>query len=383
MPSSPEVSAQADKSAAKRAAAQSPIDLQLLLKAPSKLFETIQDQLRIRFEFGPEFIGDLNRIEVGPTPRSCVYNEGPHSLWHYPAQAEKRLGPVLLVYSLINRPYIFDLRPNRSLIAFLCQQGYDVYLIDWGDPAPEMSQTSLGELITGVLRRCVRKVQRMSYRKQILLLGYCMGATFAAMYAAYRPQDISRMALLTPILGNDADGQLQRIAARQEFGKELFDGQIVSGRQLKFFFNALKPAGVLKKERDFWQNYDSEVFLDHFLPVEKWSNDTPDLPGKAFGEFVDIVIRKDALKTGTISLDGHELDFGKITMPVLAVVARHDWIIPASSLRTCGEVLKRAQYTPYELKGGHIGLVVGRSASVLWKDLSAFLQGETVTSPVK
>lgn len=352
-------------------------------RSPLKLLETLQDQLRIRFEYGPEFIGDLARIDVGPTPRSCVYGEGPHSLWHYPAQGEVARGPVLLVYSLINRPYIFDLRPGRSLIAFLCQQGYDVYLVDWGDPTPEMSHTSLDELITGVLYRCVRKVQRLSRQRQIPLLGYCMGATFAAMYAAYRPQDISRMALLTPILGNDAEGQLQRIASRQDFGGGLFDNQIVSGRQLKFFFNALKPAGVLKKERDFWQNYDSETFLDHFLPVEKWSNDTPDLPGKAFGEFTELVIRRDALKQGQVELDHHRLDFDAIRFPVLAVVARHDWIIPASSLQTCGEVLRHAEYTPYELKGGHIGLVVGRSAGVLWQDLDAFLQGETVASPAR
>lgn len=362
----------------------SKLDLSKLTQAPTRLLQTLQDQLRIRLQYGPEFIGDLAQIEVGPTPRSCVYSEGPFRLYHYPAQTEGQpgLGPVLLVYSLINRPYIFDLRPKRSLIEFLCQQGHDVYLVDWGDPTPEMGLTSLGELITGVLRRCVRKVQRLSRQQAIPLLGYCMGATFAAMYAAYRPQDISRLALLTPILGNDADGQLQRIANGQKLEAGLLDGQLVSGRQLKWFFNAVKPAGVLKKERDFWQNYDSDAFLEHFLPVEKWSNDTPDLPGKAFGEFVEVVIRQDALKAGQVTLDGHLLDFHAITFPVLAVVAKHDWIIPASSLKTCEQVLAKADFTPYELRGGHIGLVVGRSAGVLWKDLTAFLRGETVTAPV-
>lgn len=352
-------------------------------KSPLSLLTTLQEQLRIRLQYGPEFIGDLEKIEVGMTPRACVYTEGPHGLWHYPAQGENSLGPVMLVYSLINRPYIFDLRPGRSLIEFLCKQGYDVFLLDWGDPTPEMGLTTLSELITGVMRRCVRRVQRLSKRTKIPLLGYCMGASFTALYAAYRPEDVERMILLTPILGNDGDGQLQRIAAHQELGKGLLDAQIVSGRQLKWFFNAVKPAGVLKKERDFWQNYDSETFLEHFLPVEKWSNDTPDLPGKAFQEFIELVIRQDALKTGIVSLDGHLADFSRVTFPVLAVVARHDWIIPSSSLKSCAEVLSAAQFTPYMLNGGHIGLVVGRSAGVLWQDLAAFLRGETVTAPVQ
>lgn len=350
-------------------------------KNPFKLLETLQDQIRIRFQYGPEFIGDLNKIEVGLSPRHCVYRENAHSLYHYLAQGETSLGPVLLVYSLINRPYIFDLRPGRSLIEFLCQQGYDVYLLDWGDPGPEMGATTLGELITGVLRRCVRKVSRLSQQKQIPLLGYCMGASFTTLYAAYRPQDVSRMALLTPILGNDGDGTLQKIARHQEVNQNLLTGQLVSGRQLKWFFNAVKPAGILKKERDFWQNYDSETFLDHFLPVEKWSNDTPDLPGRAFAEFIDLVIRQDALKSGKVYLDDELCDLNTIKCPVLAVVAAQDWIIPASSLETCGDVLKSAEFTPYMLKGGHIGLVVGRSANVLWKDLHAFLQGQDVKSP--
>ncbi len=357
-------------------------------KSPISLLNTLQEQLRIRLQYGPEFIGDLDKIDVGLTPRTCVYTEGPHSLWHYSSQkvlaeGERPLGPVMLVYSLINRPYIFDLRPGRSLIEFLCQQGYDVYLLDWGDPTPEMGLTSLAELITGVMRRCMRKVQRLSKRSKIPLLGYCMGASFTALYAAYRPQDIERMILLTPILGNDGDGQLQRIAMHQELAKGVLDAQIVSGRQLKWFFNAVKPAGVFKKERDFWQNFDSNVFLDHFLPVEKWSNDTPDLPGKAFQEFIELVIRQDGLKKGKVRLDGQEFDFSNVTFPVLAVVAKHDWIIPASSLNSCAEVLSSAEFTPYMLNGGHIGLVVGRSAGMLWKDLADFLQGETVASPVR
>lgn len=351
-------------------------------KSPLRLFDTLREQARIRLQYGPEFIGDLEAIEVGLTPHSTVYSEGCQHLYHYPAQHAEKQGPILLVYSLINRPYIFDLRPGRSLIEYLCQQGYDVYLLDWGDPPPEMGFATLGELITGTLRRCVRKIQRRHKVKAIRVLGYCMGATFATLYAGYRPQDIERLILLTPMLGNDGEGQLQKISAHQELSPDLMTAQLINGRELKLFFNAVKPAGVFKKERDFWQNYDSQTFLDHFLPVEKWSNDTPNLPGRAFQEFIQLVIKEDALKQDSVMLDDQEIHLDQIHCPVLAVVAKHDWIIPRSSLKTCGTVLKAADYTPYMLNGGHIGLVVGRSAGLLWKDLKAFLQGEKVSSPL-
>ena len=352
-------------------------------KSPLRLLDTLREQARIRLQYGPEFIGDLDAIEVGITPRNCIYTEGSHALYHYPNQIQDQLGsPILLVYSLINRPYIFDLRPKRSLIEYLCQQGFDVYLVDWGDPQPEMGYASLDDLVLGTLRRCVRKVQRKHKCSKIPVLGYCMGATFAALYAAYRPQDIERLVLLTPMLGNDSDGLLQKISSHQQLSPDLLTSQLIDGRQLKMFFSAIKPAGMLKKERDFWRNYDSEQFLEHFLPVEKWGNDTPNIPGKAFQEFIQLVIKEDALKQKSFSLGNHELSMSSVHCPVLAVAAKHDWIIPSATLQTCADVLTGAEYTPYLLKGGHIGLVVGRSAGTLWHDLKAFLEGQNVVSPL-
>ncbi|PIQ28099.1 hypothetical protein COW36_05325 [bacterium (Candidatus Blackallbacteria) CG17_big_fil_post_rev_8_21_14_2_50_48_46] len=352
----------------------------LSFKNPSLLLQTLSEQLRIRLQYGPEFIGDLEQIEVGLTPRTCVYEEGPHRLFCYPGQGETKQ-PILLVYSLINRPYIFDLRPGRSLIEYLCAQGYDVYLLDWGDPTPDLGMASLGDLVAGTLKRSVRRILRRHQVKKIPILGYCMGATFATLYAALEPEKVERLILLTPILGNDEGGTLQNIVSHQSLSPSLMEGQLISGRQLKLFFNSIRPVQVLKKERDFWQNYDKETFMEHFLPVEKWSNDTPDLPGKAFQELIHLCIKEDALRKGPLNLDNFELDCHKITCPVLAVVAKHDWIIPVSSLKTCGEVLPHSDYTPYLLNGGHIGLVVGKASSVLWKDLNAFLSGEKVQGP--
>lgn len=355
--------------------------LPLSLKNPSRLLQTLSEQIRIRLQYGPEFIGDMEQIEVGLTPRTCVYEEGPHRLYCYPGQkAQNR--PILLVYSLINRPYIFDLRPGRSLIEFLCAEGYDVYLLDWGDPTPDLGLATLGDLVAGTLKRSVYRVLRRHRIKQIPILGYCMGATFATLYAALEPERVERLILLTPILGNDSGGVLQNIVQHQSLSPDLMEGQLISGRQLKLFFNAIRPVQVLKKERDFWKNYDQDTFMEHFLPVEKWSNDTPDLPGKAFQELIYLCIKQDALRKGPLNLDNHELNCQRITCPVLAVVAKHDWIIPVSSLETCAAVLPNAVYTPYLLKGGHIGLVVGRSAGVLWKDLLAFLDDRPLSTLV-
>ncbi len=338
------------------------------------LAKTLLSQLKIRQAHGPEFIGDPETIEVGLTPRQQVYTEGPHKLYLYPSHTDTHQ-PLFLIYSLINRPYIFDLRPGRSMIEHLCEQGFDVYLLDWGDPTPEMGQAHLSEMITGVIDRCVRKIKRLSHtRGSIDILGYCMGGTFAAMYAAYAPHQVRRLALLTPILGITETGALQKIARAQTLKQELLKGQLISGRLLKNFFNSVKPLNAIKKERDFWKNHANETFMNHFLPVEKWSNDTPDVPANVFFEFLDHVLFQNSLVKGKFTLNGHLLDFSNIRGPVFAVAADRDWIIPAESLDIGEQVFANADYTPFLIKGGHIGLVVGRSAATLWPKLVNFLR---------
>lgn len=333
--------------------------------------KTLFEQAKIRLKHGLEYIGDPDAIEVGVTPRETIYQEGVHRLYHYPSQSDVSR-PLLLVYSLINRPYIFDLRPGRSLIEYLCQNGFDVYLLDWGSPSPEMGQAHLTDLVCETLRRCVRKVQRRHRQTQIDILGYCMGATFAALYTAYRPQDVAKLVLLTPILGRTEAGVLQKIAQAQDLNREFLRGQLISGRLLKNFFNTVKPAAAVKKERDFWKNQHDPQFLNHFLPVEKWSNDTPDVPAQVFFEFLESVLYREDLLASRFNLGAYTFDFSQVRCPVLAVAAEKDWIIPAESLAVGARVFSQADYQPYPIPGGHIGLVVGRSAQQLWQQLLAF-----------
>ena len=85
----------------------------------------------------PGFAGlsDAVPVEVGPSPRDEVHREDKVRLYRYRAQVDEPYGvPVLIVYALVNRPYIMDLQEGRSLIQGLLRAGLDVYLLDWGCP---------------------------------------------------------------------------------------------------------------------------------------------------------------------------------------------------------------------------------------------------------
>lgn len=97
----------------------------------NNLLNTIKEQLQIRLKYGFEFIGDIEKIETGFSKKSVALSERYYKLYFYESKKENPQ-PLLLIYSLINRPYIFDLVKGRSLIEFLCENGFDVYLLDWG-----------------------------------------------------------------------------------------------------------------------------------------------------------------------------------------------------------------------------------------------------------
>ncbi|MEP0776359.1 hypothetical protein NDI39_01880 [Microcoleus sp. ZQ-A2] len=86
-------------------------------------------------------------IQIGATPKEEVYREDKVVLYRFTPKVEPSLNiPILIVYALVNRPYIVDLQEGRSLVANLLNLGMDVYLIDWGYPTKIISSYVFMEL---------------------------------------------------------------------------------------------------------------------------------------------------------------------------------------------------------------------------------------------
>ncbi len=93
-------------------------------------------------------------IEVGATPREAVYQEDKVTLYHFKSSVEKSLNiPLLMVYALVNRPFMVDLQADRSLVANLLNLGLDIYLIDWGYPSRADRWLTLDDYINGYINK--------------------------------------------------------------------------------------------------------------------------------------------------------------------------------------------------------------------------------------
>ncbi len=133
--------------------------------------------------------------EINLTPRTAVWKRNKATLWHYAPASKKYSIPIFLVYSLVNQPFILDLGPQNSLIEALVNSGYDVYLLDFGIPGYEDKDITMEDYITEYIQKGVKRALYHSGADEITVMGFCLGGTFAAIYAAIADEPVKNLVL--------------------------------------------------------------------------------------------------------------------------------------------------------------------------------------------
>ncbi len=135
---------------------------------------------------------------TGTTPKDIVWTHRKTTLYRYRSAQREHAIPVLLVFALINRPDIFDLRAGSSFVEFLLDEGFDVFLLDWGVPGDEDADMGLDSFVCDELHWGIRETLRAAEQDELTLLGWCIGGTLCAMYAALHADGpVRNLALLT------------------------------------------------------------------------------------------------------------------------------------------------------------------------------------------
>jgi len=150
-----------------------------------------------------------NDTSIGATPRDVVWTHRATTLYRYRSQNRRYPVPLLLVFALINRPDIFDLRPGGSFVEYLLSEGFDVFLVDWGVPGEEDDDMGLDNYVCDELHWAIRETVKAAGTEELSVLGWCIGGTLSAMYAALHPDGpIRNLALLTTPI--DTTGSLYK-----------------------------------------------------------------------------------------------------------------------------------------------------------------------------
>jgi len=332
---------------------------------PDQLWEEFSDYSR-RLGAGVENLLNSDPITTGVTPKVEVYREDKLRLYRYqaPASVVQNKVPMLIVYALVNRPYMTDLQENRSIVRGLLDAGQDVYLIDWGYPDGSDSALTMDDYLNGYLDNCVDVIRQRHGVDAVNLLGICQGGTFSLCYSALHPEKVKNLVtMVTPVDFQTPDNLLSHWV--QQIDVDLLVDTLgnVSGDLLNMLFLSLKPFALTgQKYVGMVDVLDDAEKLKNFLRMEKWIFDSPDQAGETFRQFIKDFYQQNGLINGSVEIGGEAVDLQQLTMPILNVYAIHDHLVPPDASRALRKLVGSSDYSELTFAGGHIGIYVSGKA---------------------
>lgn len=321
----------------------------------------------------------LSRTKKGCTPHDVVMSEPPVRLLRYQsAAAKKHATPVLFVFALVNRPYVLDLLPHKSVVRRFLEAGFDVWMIDWGTPSPGDAQKTLSDYIEGHMHRMVRRVLDETGQESLNLVGYCMGGTMSAIYTSIHQELVKNLILMAAPIDWSTDESLLMTWTRPEY----FDVDavvdafgLIPPQFLGTSFMLLKPvANLFQKWAGFYEKMEDEKFLEEFFAMEVWSNDNIPISGEVYRDFVKYGFQQNLLVKGAFPLGRRKVNLGDITCPVMNLTADTDHLVLPCQSTPLKDVVSSRDYAEKAVKAGHIGLSVGsRAHKELWPEVCRWL----------
>lgn len=301
---------------------------------------------------------------VGVTPKDLVWSRNKARLYRYRPLAEQRHRiPVLLIYALINRPYVMDLYPGRSFVEALLQQGFDVFLLDWGTAGPEDRGLKFDDYVLDYIPGAVRKVLRLAGTEQLSVVGYCIGGVLSLLYAALHADGPLRnlVLLATPVDFKDADLYTVWLNPAHLDVDEMVDtwGNIPP-EAIGYASKLLKPvANWVRPYQGLAERHHDDKFVRHWLAINRWVEDNTPFPGEAFRQWIKAFYQENRLVKGELTLRGRPVKLSRVRANLLNIVATEDHIVqPSQSLLTT-ELVGSSDRELFSVKTGHVSIMTG------------------------
>jgi len=315
---------------------------------------------------------------VGATPKDVVWTHRKTTLYRFRSTQRRHPLPVLLVFALINRPDIFDLRPGHSYVEYLLEEGFDVFLIDWGVPGDEDADMGLDSFVCDELAWGIRETLRASGQEELSLVGWCIGGTLVAMHAAIEERSPARnlVLLTTPV---DTSGSLYaNWVARDSFDVDLVAEVLPSipGAGIDWANKLMKPVtNWWTTYRQLWDRVlAGDGRREAYQAMARWVADNPPFPGRAYREWITWMYKENRLVTGTVRLRGRKVDLRRIDQNLLVVTAGADHIAPRPGTLPLLDLVASEDVTHLDRPGGHIGLMAGSKARrEIWPEIAEWL----------
>jgi polyhydroxyalkanoate synthase len=316
--------------------------------AMRRFFETNGDSLRHGFM---NFVRDAkaknirmveaDAFKVGndlaTTPGRVVMRNRLVELIHYtPTTAQVHQTPIVIITPWINKYYVLDLTPQKSMVKFLTDQGYSVFITSWKNPTAEMSDLAFDDYLLEGVDQAVQAARQICKAPQVHLTGYCIGGTLVSSYMAWasrhfdaKNQPVAHWTLLTTLTNFANPGDIDVFideAMIQALERKMAKTGFLDGSDMASSFRLLRSNSLI------WHYFEHSYLLGEALPafdVLFWNMDTTRMPATMHSYYLrQMYLNNNLVKPDALNLGGEPIDLGRITQPLYAVSAEDDHIVP-------------------------------------------------------
>ncbi len=274
---------------------------------------------------------------LATTPGAVVYRNRLLEVIHYaPAAAQVRKVPVVLVTPWINKYYVLDLTPRKSMVRHLLDRGFDVYVTSWKNPGPELAETGFDDYLTHGVAEAVRVAQGVSGSDRVHAAGYCIGGTLLATYLAWLNRrharedvPVSSWTLLAALTDFQSPGDIE-VFLDEGTVRWLADMMrargYLDGREMAASFRLLRSNSLI------W-HYVVHGWLYGERPapfdVLYWNMDTTRMPWRMHEYYLrEMYLKNNLVKRDALTVAGEPIDIARIHQPLYDVSAEDDHIAP-------------------------------------------------------
>jgi poly(3-hydroxyalkanoate) synthetase len=278
--------------------------------------------------------------DLAVTPGAVVARTDVFELIQYqPTTPTVHQFPLLMVPPMINKYYIADLAPGRSMLEFFVAQGYQVFVISWRNPGKDARNWDLNTYGNAVMES-VSAAREITKAPKINLIGLCAGGILSSMVGAHL----------------SATGQLDQVASLC-LGVTLLD-MTEAGTTVSLMDEGTAKASMLDLIWNYWVNNYLQGKPPPAFDILYWNADSTRMPAALHSNFIEIAMNNALTKPGAASMLGSPVDLSKIDVDSYVVAGIDDHISPWPSAYRATQLLGSSNIRFVLSNAGHIAALV-------------------------
>jgi polyhydroxyalkanoate synthase subunit PhaC len=271
---------------------------------------------------------------LATTPGKIVYRNRLIELIQYaPMTAQTYVVPLLFIPPWINKFYILDLQPKDSLVRFLLEQGFSVFMVSWKNPDASMEAITIEDYMTDGPLAASDVIREITGAAQVNPVGYCIGGTLLAMTLAYlaarRDERFGAVTFMVSLLDFSEVGNTAVFIDEPHIvymEQQMLERGYLDSSHMSNMFNLMRANDLI------WNTVINNYLMGNKPPAFDllcWNNDGTRMARAAHSFYLrNTYLENNLIKPGGISLLGQPIDLRRIRQDIYAVGAEKDHIVP-------------------------------------------------------